>query len=389
MIALLAKIFIKDYRRLSDPAVRRAYGSLCCIVGICLNLLLFAGKYLAGALSGSIAITADAFNNLSDAGGSLVTLAGFRLGGKKPDPQHPFGHGRLEYISGLAVAGLILLMGVELLRSSIQKIAQPQPVQSSPLILVILVASVLVKVYMFCYNRRVGRRIGSAAMLATGLDSLSDCIATTLVLAAVLSSRFFGFSIDGWAGLLVSAFILWAAYSAARDTIGPLLGSPPSPELIRRIEEIVLDHKEVRGVHDLVVHDYGPGRLMISLHAEVSGEGDIYALHDAIDGIEQELRRELGGEAVIHMDPIALDDDRAEQARRKLTALLQRELDARVSVHDLRMAQRPSRTDLIFDVVLPFDLKLSDKQAAERIKELVSQEWPDCRCVLKIDHPYL
>ena len=389
MIQLLAKLLIKDHQCVEDPGVRRAYGSLCCIVGICLNVLLFAGKYLAGVISGSIAITADAFNNLSDAGSSLVTLAGFRLAGKKPDPEHPFGHGRLEYISGLVVSGLILLMGVELLRSSIQKIADPQPVTGSALVLVILIVSVLVKVYMFFYNNRIGRRIDSAAMRATGIDSLSDCIATTVVLLSILIAKFTGVNIDGWAGILVSAFILWAGYNAAKDTISPLLGSPPSSELIERIEKIVMAHDEVAGIHDLVVHDYGPGRLMISLHAEVSGDGDIYALHDAIDGIEQELNNELGGETVIHMDPIAVDDELVASTRGELSKLIQKELDPRVTIHDFRMVQGPTHTNLIFDAVLPYDIKLTDKEAEDRIKGLVSGKWPDRFCVLKIDHPYV
>ena len=389
MIDLLARLFIRNYQQLADPAVRRAYGSLCCIVGICLNVLLFAGKYFAGLLSGSIAITADAFNNLSDAGSSLVTLLGFRLGGKKPDPEHPFGHGRLEYISGLVVSGLILLMGMELLRSSIQKIVDPQPIESSPLVLIILVVSVLVKVYMFIYNSRTGRRIDSAAMRATSMDSLSDCIATTVVLLAMLIARYTGLQVDGWAGILVSAFIVWAGFNAAKDTISPLLGSPPAQELIDRIEDIVMAHDEVSGIHDLVVHDYGPGRLMISLHAEVSGDGDIYDLHDAIDSIEQELNRELGSETVIHMDPVAVDDERVNSVRHELSSLLREQLDERVTIHDFRMVQGPTHTNLIFDAVLPYDVKLTDKEAEQRIKELVSEKWPDRFCVLKIDHPYV
>ena len=389
MIGFLARLFIKDHQNVEDPGVRRAYGSLCCIVGICLNILLFAGKYFGGLISGSIAITADAFNNLSDAGSSLVTLAGFRLAGKKPDPEHPFGHGRLEYISGLVVSGLILLMGVELLRSSIRKIADPQPVTGSALVIVILIVSILVKLYMFFYNNRIGRRIDSAAMRATGMDSLSDCIATTVVLLAILIARFTGVNIDGWAGILVSAFILWAGYNAARDTISPLLGSPPSQELIDRIESIVMAHDEVVGIHDLVVHDYGPGRLMVSLHAEVSGDGDIYALHDAIDGIENELNQELGGETVIHMDPIAVDDALVSDTRKEISRLLQTELDQRITIHDFRMVQGPTHTNLIFDAVLPYDIKMTDREAEERIKELVRSKWPERFCVLKIDHPYV
>lgn len=243
--------------------------------------------------------------------------------------------------------------------------------------------------YMFLYNSRTGRRIDSAAMRATGMDSLSDSIATTVVLLAILVARFTGLQVDGWAGILVSAFIIWAGYNAAKDTISPLLGSPPTQELIERIEKIVMAHDEVSGIHDLVVHDYGPGRLMISLHAEVSGDGDIYELHDAIDSIEQELNRELGGESVIHMDPVAVDDEQVASARHELSRLLQEKLDERVTIHDFRMVQGPTHTNLIFDAVLPYDIKMSDREAAEQIKKIVSERWQDRFCVLKIDHPYV
>ena len=388
MIELLARLFIKDHQQVQEAGVRRAYGYLCSLAGIVLNVLLFGGKYFAGLLSGSIAITADAFNNLSDAGSSLITLLGFRLGGKHPDPQHPFGHGRLEYISGLAVSVLIFYMGFELLRSSIEKISQPQPVEGSPVVIAILAASVLVKVYMYVYNSRIGRRIDSAAMRATGLDSLSDCIATAVALLAILLGRFTSWNIDGWAGILVSCFILWAGYNAAKDTLGPLLGQPPSLELIQRIEGIVLAYDQVCGIHDLVVHDYGPGRLMISLHAEVPGNGDIYALHDVIDCIEHQLNRELGGEAIIHMDPIAVDDDQVTSTRQQLSALIQHSLGETATIHDFRMVQGPTHTNLIFDAVVPYELKLSPDQAELRIKQAVSEKWPNYFCVLKIDRPY-
>ena len=256
MISLLAKKFIKNREDVTSPAVRQAYGMLCGIVGIGFNLLLFALKLLAGTLSGSIAITADAFNNLSDAGASIVTLLGFKLAGQKPDPEHPFGHGRLEYISGLIVSMVILLMGIELAKSAVEKILHPEAVEFTLLTGGILLASILVKLYMYLYNRAVGKKIGSAAMEATAMDSLSDCAATAAVLAAL--------QIDGWCGIVVAALVLWAGIQAARDTISPLLGQPPAPEFVQRIEEIVLSSPVVQGIHDLIVHDYGPGRVMIS-----------------------------------------------------------------------------------------------------------------------------
>ena len=283
MISLLAKKFIKNREDVTSPAVRQAYGMLCGIVGIGFNVLLFALKLIAGTLSGSIAITADAFNNLSDAGASIVTLLGFKLAGQKPDPEHPFGHGRLEYISGLIVSMVILLMGIELAKSAVEKILHPEAVEFTLLTGGILLASILVKLYMYLYNRAVGKKIGSAAMEATAMDSLSDCAATAAVLAATLIGHFTSLQIDGWCGIVVAALVLWAGIQAARDTISPLLGQPPAPEFVQRIEEIVLSSPVVQGIHDLIVHDYGPGRVMISLHAEVPAHGDIMALHDEIE----------------------------------------------------------------------------------------------------------
>ena len=283
MIGFLASRFIKDYQNTSDAAVRRAYGVLCGAVGIVINLLLFALKLFAGTLAGSVAVTADAFNNLSDAGASIVTLLGFRLAGQKPDPEHPFGHGRLEYISGLIVSIVILLMGFELLRDAVGAILHPEAVECSVLTVAILLISICAKFYMYCYNRGVGKKINAAAMQATAADSLSDCAATAAVLLSTLVGYFLHWQIDGWCGLVVSLLILWAGVQAARDTLSPLLGQPPSEEFVQEIRDIVMESQVVCGIHDLVVHDYGPGRVMISLHAEVPAHGDILALHDEID----------------------------------------------------------------------------------------------------------
>ena len=302
MIRLLSRWLIPDRDNVSSPAVRRAYGTLCGAVGIALNILLFIGKFFAGQLSGSIAVTADAFNNLSDAGSSAVTLLGFRLAGKKPDTDHPFGHGRIEYISGLIVAGLILLMGVELAKSSFDKILHPEAVTFSLMAIAIMAASVCVKVYMWLYNRAVGRKIKSAAMEATATDSLSDTVSTLAVLLAMLIGKWTGLAVDGYVGLVVALFILFSAYKAAKETLSPLLGQAPDPALVQQIRDIVLSNDTVLGVHDLVVHDYGPGRLMITLHAEVPAHGDIMAMHDVIDNIEKELMERLHCHAVIHME---------------------------------------------------------------------------------------
>ena len=363
MIGFLASRFIKDYQNTSDAAVRRAYGVLCGAVGIVINLLLFALKLFAGTLAGSVAVTADAFNNLSDAGASIVTLLGFRLAGQKPDPEHPFGHGRLEYISGLIVSIVILLMGFELLRDAVGAILHPEAVECSVLTVAILLISICAKFYMYCYNRGVGKKISAAAMQATAADSLSDCAATAAVLLSTLAGHFLHWQIDGWCGLVVSLLILWAGVQAAKDTLSPLLGQPPSEEFVQEIRDIVMANKAVCGIHDLVVHDYGPGRVMISLHAEVPAHGDILTLHDEIDNVEKQLHDKLGCEAVIHMDPIVTDDPEVTAVHTRVTQIL-RGIDPRLSIHDFRMVSGPHHANVIFDMVIPAEYE--DKTAQLR-----------------------
>lgn len=387
MIALLAKIFIPNAENVTDPAVRRAYGVLCGVVGIGFNVLLFALKLVAGTLAGSIAITADAFNNLSDAGASVVTLLGFKLAGQTPDPEHPFGHGRLEYISGLIVSMVILLMGVELAKSAVDKIFHPEAVEFSLLTLAILLASILVKLYMYLYNRAVGKKLGSAAMQATAADSLSDCAATAAVLAATLIGHFTSWQIDGWCGIVVAALVLLAGVRAAKDTVSPLLGQPPEPEFVQRIEEIVMSSPSVQGIHDLIVHDYGPGRVMISLHAEVPAHGDIMELHDEIDNVEQSLRRELGCDATIHMDPVVTDDAVTRETREKVAQLV-RGIDESITIHDFRMVTGPTHTNVIFDAVVPFRFRLSDREVEQEIKSAVRGLDGSYFAVVQIDKNY-
>ena len=387
MIRLLSRWLIPDRDNVTSPAVRRAYGTLCGAVGIALNILLFAGKLFAGRLSGSIAVTADAFNNLSDAGSSAVTLLGFRLAGKKPDTDHPFGHGRIEYISGLLVAGLILLMGVELAKSSFDKILHPEPVAFSALAAAIMAASVCVKLYMWLYNRAVGRKIKSAAMEATATDSLSDTIATSAVLLAMLVGKWTGLAVDGYVGLVVALFILFSAYKAAKETLSPLLGQAPDPELVQEIRDITLANDTVQGVHDLVVHDYGPGRMMISLHAEVPAHGDIMAMHDVIDNVEKELMERLHCHAVIHMDPIVTDDDHVNALRAQVAELV-KQVDPALTIHDFRVVRGTTHDNLIFDAVLPFSSGKTPAQAAQEIRGLVRAMDGNYYAVVTVEHSF-
>ena len=388
MITLLSRWFIRDRDHVTDPAVRRAYGQLCGLTGIGLNVLLFIGKFLAGTISGSIAITADAFNNLSDAGSSVITLLGFRLAGRKPDPEHPFGHGRIEYISGLIVSGLILLMGAELAKTSFDKILHPAAVDFSVIAMVILAVSILVKLYMSLYNRQIGKKINSAAMAATAADSISDAISTSAVLAAMLVAKFSGLMIDGYVGMIVAVLILISGVKAAKETIAPLLGQAPETEFVQQIERIVMSHPPICGIHDLVVHDYGPGRVMISLHAEVPAGGDMLELHDVIDNAEIALRRELNCEAVIHMDPIVTDDGITSELRAKVSKLV-KTIDERITIHDFRIVPGNTHTNLIFDAVVPFDIGISAQEVSERISRLVSGMDSNYFAVVLVEHSYV
>ena len=386
MISLLARIFLKPDGK-TEAQLRKDYGILCGAAGIGFNVLLFLGKFFAGTISGSIAITADAFNNLSDAGSSFVTMLGFQLAGQKPDSDHPFGHGRIEYLSGLGVSLLILLMGFELAKSSLEKILHPQPVEFDLLVLAILAVSIAVKLYMFFYNHRLGKKLNSSAMLATATDSLSDTVATTAVLVATLVGHFSGLMIDGWAGILVALFILWSGFNAARDTINPLLGTPPTHEFVEEIRDLVMAHPAIIGIHDLIVHDYGPGRVMISLHAEVSAAGNVLDIHDEIDNVEKELQEKLGCHAVIHMDPIVIDDGVTADTRKRVQALVHC-IDDQISIHDFRMVVGPTHTNVIFDAVVPFGFHLADDEVAKKIQDAVRALDGNYYAVVTVERSY-
>lgn len=360
---------------------------ICSGAGIALNIMLFIIKFVAGSLSGAISVTADAFNNLSDSGSSLITMFGFRLAAKKPDPGHPFGHGRIEYLSGIAVSILIVLMGFELLTGSVDKIMHPEVPETGILVFSILAVSIFVKFYMFLYNRKYGKICNSAAMKATATDCLSDMISTSVVFVSMLITRFTSVNIDAYCGLAVAAFILYAGLKSAYETIGPLLGQPPEPEFVQRIEDIVLAGKNVLGVHDLIVHDYGPGRRIISLHAEVPAKGDILALHDEIDNIERDLGEKLGCIAVIHMDPVETDNENV----RKLKTLCEnvcKDIYSEIKLHDFRIVEGNTHTNIIFDVVVPHGFRLSDAEIKAVIEEKVKNHDKTLFTVVTVDKDF-
>lgn len=387
MVTLLAKLFIKNNQDTESPAVRQSYGVLSGIVGIFFNILLFGGKFFAGLLSHSISITADAFNNLSDAGSSVITLIGFKMAGQKPDPDHPFGHGRIEYLSGLAVSAAILIMAFELIKSSVSKIIHPEETVFEPIIIVILIVSILVKCYMFLYNRSISKKIRSEAIMATASDSLSDTMSTAVVLIATLASHFTNLHLDGICGILVGLFILYTGITSARDTLNPLLGQAPDPAFVKEIEELVLSYDDVIGIHDLLVHNYGPGRLMISLHAEVPADGDILQLHDMIDNIERALRDRLKCDAVIHMDPVCVNDPEVKELKKQISDFLFM-LDSSLTLHDFRIVKGPTHTNIIFDIVLPFHFRLSDEAVCSLMEAKVKELNPNYFAVINIDKKY-
>lgn len=384
MINFIAKHWIPDYRNYQDKYVRQQYGILCGIAGIFLNVFLFAGKLFVGWLSHSIAIMADAFNNLSDAGSSLILLFGFRLSGQKPDPEHPFGHGRLEYVSGLIVSVIIMVMAVELMKSSGQKILHPEEVVWHTWTLVVLVISILVKLYMFTYNRSYGNKIASAAMGATALDSISDAVATFVVLVSTVVSHFMGLQIDGVCGMLVGIFIMYAGISAAKDTINPLLGQPAEDCFVERVHEIVLSRKEILGMHDLVVHNYGPGRTMLSLHAEVPVDGSLVELHEVIDEVEHQISDELGCTAVIHMDPIWVKDEETQKMKKEMEADLKL-IDPSLALHDFRMVRCTGHMKLFFDIQEPYSCKIEEKELVKRLQDHVAENHPGVELVVYVD----
>lgn len=388
MVGFLAKHLIRDYENVKDPRVRQAYGILCGTIGICLNILLFVGKFVAGSVTKSISITADAFNNLSDAGSSFVTLAGFKMAGAKPDMGHPFGHGRIEYIAGLVVSGVIIIMAFELVKSSVVKIIHPQSVEYSRFAMVILLVSIGVKLYMYAYNRAVAKKLDSAAVRAVAMDSFSDSCATGVVFLAAMAGKLADLPLDGYCGVLVGLFIFYAGVKAAKETLDPLLGQAPEPEFVEQVEKLVLSHEEVCGIHDLIVHDYGPGRRFLSVHAEVPADGDILKLHEVIDHIEVSLQKELKCAAVIHMDPVVTSDEGILALKDQIIRILRR-VDPSITMHDFRVVPGTVRTNLLFDVAVPYDFRMDDDETAKviqnQVKGVLGEEYV---CIIQVDKTY-
>lgn len=388
MFSLLAKIFIKDKKNYENPEVREKYGTLSGVLGAFLNVVLFAGKLFVGMLCGSISVTADAFNNLGDAASSVVTFIGFRLAAKPTDREHPFGHGRMEYVAGLAVSILILTVGLELAKSSIEGIINPVAPEFSYWAVGVLIFSVLIKLYMFYYNKTTAKRIDSAAMSAVALDSITDCVATVAVLLSLVLYKLFAWQIDAVCGLVVAIFILYNGFRSAKETIGLLLGRVPEKELTERIYNVVVAHSEIIGVHDLMVHDYGPGRRFISLHAEVDSRSDIMLAHDKIDNVERELEQKFGCIAVIHMDPVLVGDEKTDRLK-ELVCKTVADIDGECSVHDFRIVDGHTHTNLIFDVLIPQDCKIDPLSLKNQIKARVKEASPDYHVVCQIEKSFV
>ncbi len=388
MTRLIMKLFIKNSEDVKDEKVRQRYGIVGGVVGIICNIILFAAKFFAGIITSSVSISADAFNNLSDAGSSIVTLVGFKMAFKPADSEHPFGHGRIEYLAGLTVAVAIILMGFELFKSSITKIITPEAVEFSMISVIILIASILVKFWMSAFNKKLGKKIDSPAMLATAADSLSDCIATATVLLALIICKVTGVNVDGIAGAIVAIFVFKAGIEAAGDTLAPLLGQAPKEEFVEAIEKKVMSHKEIVGIHDMIVHDYGPTRVYVTLHAEIPRVMDVCEAHDCIDLIEQEIKKEFGCGITIHMDPIATDDPVVMQLKEMVINIVH-DIDNTLMIHDFRITEGPYLKNLIFDVVVPQEFRYSDDEVKKMIQDKVSAVNDTYHTVIEVDKCYI
>lgn len=384
MTEFLVRRLVRGAQNIEDPAVREAYGRLAGIVGVVCNVLLFVGKFLLGTLTGSVAITADAVNNLSDASSSIVTLIGFRLAARPADDGHPFGHHRIEYLAGLAVAAMILLIGAELVKTSIGKILHPANVECTAATILVLLASILVKLWLAHFNRTLGKKIGSPALMATAADSRNDVITTAAVLLCAALSVATGLRLDGYVGLLVALFILWSGVSIAKDTIDPLLGAAPDESLVQAIASEIRGYDGILGLHDLMVHDYGPGRRFASAHAEVDYRMDILDAHELLDDIERDVRAKLRVDLVLHCDPIVTDDAERNALRGRVLEYLT-EQDERLTIHDFRVVRGSGHTNVIFDLVVPFDLEAKAGELKRGLEQALSADGKRYHAIITID----
>lgn len=387
MTSFLIKLFIRDSENVKNIRVRTAYGTLGSVTGIILNLILAVSKYIAGALSGSISVTADAINNLSDAGSSIVSLFGVKLSAKPADKGHPYGHGRIEYISASIVAFLVLLMGIELLKSSIDKIINPVPVSFNAVSLAILVLSILAKLWLGMFNKKLGKKINSAPMMAVMKDSFSDCLATAVAALSIIVSAFSDINIDGFLGIFVAGFILLAGFNILRETMAELLGKPPEKEFVEAVEQKILSYDFVVGVHDLIIHDYGPQRKFASAHAEVPSNANMMECHDIIDLIERDIFAEYGLLISIHMDPIVVDDERINELRR-MTSEIVKGISENMSIHDFRVIDGPTHTNLIFDLITPYQYEMSSDEIRKLIDSKLSKIDERYFAVITIEHAF-
>ena len=388
MTDFLIKLFIKNKDNPTNPEVRGKYASLSGFTGIIVNVFLFILKLVVGIFAASVAIIADAFNNIADAGSSIITLIGFRLSSKHVDKEHPMGHGRIEYVAGFIVDMLILLVGFELLTSSFDKILNPTPTTSSTLTFILLGVAILVKLWLFFFYRKIGKTIDSSAIKAAATDSISDCGATALVLASAFIAKQWGIAIDGYAGLIVAGLILYAGYQAAKETIDLLLGTPPTPEFIQSIYDFVGNYSEIVGIHDVMVHDYGPGRQIMSFHAEIPSDYDVNLAHEIIDQLERDMYQAFNAIVTVHLDPIAVNDEEVNEMRTFAIRCV-KEIDDTFTLHDFRMTKGDRFINVIFDLVVPVDCKTDEHEAAKLVADKIKEYNPNCFAVIKAEHPFV
>ncbi len=386
MTGLLIKLFVKNRENIQNAKVRTSYGKLSGWVGIVCNILLCAGKFLVGFISGSVSITADAANNLADASSSIISLLGFKLAEKSADEEHPYGHARYEYLSGFIIAVMVLVIGFELLKGSIEKAVNLSPVEFSWISIGVLAASILVKLWMMLFNMKIGKLISSQALEATAADSRNDCISTFVVLVAALVSHFTSVQLDGWMGILVAAFILYSGIGLVREAMSPLLGKAPDPEMVEHIRDKVMSYEGVLGTHDLMVHDYGPGRIFASVHVEMAAERDVLESHDVIDNIERDFLSE-GLNIVVHFDPIVTNDSAVGDIRHEISEIATK-IDERLSIHDLRLVPGPTHTNVIFDCVVPHRFSMSEDELKAEICRFVQLNHPEYYCVITVENSY-